>query len=187
MHNRYVVYFGLALIALIILRGYGIPAAQAVSAAQAPPAPPFTHREADAWINSPPLDWNALRGRVVLVDFWTYACWNCYRSFPWLHSVEQRFGPQGLRVIGVHTPEFEHEHVRAHVERKVKEFKLTHPVMLDNDHSYWNALGNRYWPAFYLVDRRGRVRAVFAGETHAGDANARNIESAIKELLAEPG
>ncbi len=152
-----------------------------------PPAPEFTHSAPEAWINSPPLTIADLRGQVVLIDVWTFDCWNCYRSFPWLKGVEERFGPRGLTVVGVHSPEFAHERVRASIERKVAEFGLPHPVMIDNDFSYWKALGNRYWPTYYLVDKRGRLRARFIGETHAGTDRARRVEEAIEVLLAEPG
>jgi thiol-disulfide isomerase/thioredoxin len=151
------------------------------------PAPEFTHPEPAAWINSLPLDLTRLHGKVVLLDFWTFDCWNCYRSFPWLRDLEERYTGQGLQVIGVHTPEFDHEKVRANVVRKVKEFKLLHPIMLDNDHSYWAAMGNRYWPAFFLLDKRGRIRAHYVGETHKGDPRAVAVETEIQRLLAEPG
>lgn len=151
----------------------------------APPAPEFTHSAEEDWINSPPLTLEALRGQVVLVDFWTFGCWNCYRSFPWLHSLEARFADRGLSVVGVHSPEFKHERERAKVIEKVAEFKLTHPVMIDNDFSYWKAMGNRYWPTYYLIDKRGRVRAFFIGETHQGDARAREIQDTIERLLGE--
>lgn len=147
--------------------------------------PEFTHRSADSWINSAPLSVRDLRGSVVLLDIWTFDCWNCYRSFPWLNEVARRYAAQGLQVIGVHTPEFRHEKKRANVVAKVAEFELDHPVMMDNDFSYWKALGNRYWPAFYLVDHQGSVRGVFVGETHSGDARAVEIEAAIEALLAE--
>lgn len=146
--------------------------------------PPFTHTDADSWINSKPLTGEDLRGSVVLLDFWTFACWNCYRSFPWLHLVEEKYGSKGLRIIGVHTPELDSERDRGAVIEKIKSYQLTHPVMLDNDHAYWKAIGNSFWPAFYLVDKQGRVRAVFAGETHAGDAQAKIIEETIEKLLA---
>lgn len=149
------------------------------------PAPEFTHTGAEEWINTAPLALGDLRGKVVLVDFWTFDCWNCYRSFPWLKALEARLEPQGLQVVGVHSPEFEHEKIRENILVKVREFGLTHPVMIDTDFSYWRAMGNRYWPAFYLVDRRGNVRATFAGETHEGDDRAEAIESTIKTLLAE--
>lgn len=148
-------------------------------------APEFTHAGAADWIGSAPLRLEQLRGKVVLLDVWTFACWNCYRSFPWLNTVQERYAARGLQIVGVHTPEFEHEKVRASVEQKIRQYKLAHPVMLDNDFSYWKALANRYWPAFYLIDRQGRVRATYAGETHGGDAQARRIESDIEALLAE--
>lgn len=161
--------------------------AVAYEVGQAPPAPEFTHTSPGEWINSAPLTLEALRGTVLLLDIWTFECWNCYRSFPWLRDVETRYGPRGLQVIGVHTPEFEREKVRANIVEKVAEFKLPHPVMIDNDFSYWNALGNRYWPTFYLIDKQGRVRYFFVGETHAGDTRAKDIEARIEQLLTEPG
>ncbi len=147
--------------------------------------PEFTGIEESAWINSAPLAVADLRGQVLVLDFWTFDCWNCYRSFPWLKALEHRFEGQDVQVIGIHTPEFEHEKVRTNVVAKVQEFGLEHPVMMDNDFAFWKALGNRYWPAFYLVDRAGQVRAVFAGETHEGDARAQQIEALIVELLEE--
>jgi thiol-disulfide isomerase/thioredoxin len=149
-------------------------------------APAFTHSRAEDWLNSPPLTLEALRGHVVIVDVWTFDCWNCYRSLPWLHGVEQQFSANGLRVIGVHTPELPQEYVRANVVRKLTELHIDYPVMLDNDYSYWKALGNQYWPAFYLIDKHGQIRGLFVGETHQGDSNAAAIESAIQKLNAEP-
>lgn len=150
-------------------------------------APPFPVRPAEQWINSPPLTLDGLKGQVVLLDFWTFECWNCYRSFPWLNGVEAQFAPQGLKVIGVHTPEFAREKVISRIREKVDEFGIRYPVMVDSDHAYWNAMQNQYWPAFYLIDRQGRLRALYVGETHAGDAQARQMESQIATLLAEPG
>lgn len=152
---------------------------------KAPAAPAFTHTEKQAWINSGPLRIEDLRGHVLLLDFWTFACWNCYRSFPWLNDLEERLRDQGLRIIGVHTPEFDYERIRSNIEEKVAEFELHHPVMIDNDHSYWRAMHNRYWPAFYLIDKQGRIRAKYAGETHAGDTQAKRIEADIQRLLDE--
>ncbi len=177
----------LLVVALILALGASRPAGGAGTAPQAEaPAPEFPHQRPEDWINSAPLSLEHLRGKVVMLDFWTFDCWNCYRSFPWLKSVERKFNGGGFTVIGVHTPEFEHERVRANVERKVKEFGLEHPVMMDNDYSYWRALMNRYWPAYYLVDKRGRLRARYVGETHVGDRRAREIEGRIAALLAEP-
>lgn len=159
--------------------------ARAELPAEAFAAPAFTHDKAGDWLNSKPLSWADLHDRVTLVDVWTFACWNCYRSIPWLHSLETRYGARGFGILGVHTPELPQERVRANVVQKLSEFKITHPVMLDNDYSYWNKLGNHYWPAFYIVDRQGRIRGRFIGETHAGDRNAREVEGLIEKLLTE--
>ncbi|MGQ0621572.1 MAG: redoxin family protein [Panacagrimonas sp.] len=150
-------------------------------------APAFTHTQAEDWLNSPPLTWADLRGQVILIDVWTFDCWNCYRSIPWLHTLYGKFPDRkDFQIVGVHTPELPQEYVLANVKAKLKEFKVINPVMVDNDYSYWNALGNRYWPAFYLVDKQGRIRGKFFGETHAGDRNAKGMEAQIAALLAEP-
>lgn len=150
------------------------------------PLPEFTHTAERDWLASPPLRRADLRGSVTLIDIWAFECWNCYRSFPWLNSLEARFADRDFRVIGVHAPEFDHERDRDRVAAKMEEFDLHHPVMIDNDFSYWRALGNRYWPTFYIVDRELNVRGVFIGETHAGDRRAREIEALISRLLEEP-
>ena len=149
------------------------------------PAVEFTHKKAVDWINSQPKMIGDYSGKVLLIDFWTFDCWNCYRSFPWLKAMQERLSPEGLEVLGVHTPEFPHEKVRENIIAKVREFGLDHPVMIDNDFSYWRAMHNKYWPAFYIIDKQGQVRAVFFGETHAGDARAKKIETTIKNLLTE--
>lgn len=148
-------------------------------------APEFTHTQTTEWLNSPPLKLTDLRGKVVLLDVWTFDCWNCYRSFPWLTALEQRYADKGLQVIGVHSPEFEHERDTSAVAEKLRQFKLTNPQMLDNDFSYWKALGNQYWPAFYLIDKYDVIQARYVGETHEGDTKAEQIEAKITELLAE--
>lgn len=149
------------------------------------PLPQFTQTSSTAWLNSAPLNRADLIGQVTLLDVWTLACWNCYRSFPWLHSVEEKFAEQDFQVVGIHSPEFEYEHNRDNVEKAIAKYKLHHPVMMDNDFAYWRALNNRFWPAFYLVDKQGNLRYRFVGETHQGDDRALKIESAIKELLRE--
>lgn len=149
------------------------------------PAPEFTQKDQAAWLSSKPLRVADLRGKVVLLDFWTFECWNCYRSFPWLTALEKRYKEKGLQVIGIHTPEFEREKVRENIEEKMEEFGIHHPVMMDNNFAYWNAMNNRYWPAFYLIDKQGNIRASFVGETHEGDRNAEAIEKVLLQLLAE--
>jgi thiol-disulfide isomerase/thioredoxin len=148
-------------------------------------APEFTHASPDEWLNSAPLKLSDLRGKVVLVDFWTFDCWNCYRSFPWLRAMEARLSGQGLQVIGVHSPEFDREKIPENIRKKIAEFGLQHPVMIDNDFSYWKAMANRYWPAYYLIDKQGVLRAAFVGETHEGDEQAKKIEEFLTGLLAE--
>lgn len=149
------------------------------------PLPEFTTSAPGQWFNSAPLRVQDLRGQVLLVDVWTYDCWNCYRSFPWLNALEAKLAGQPFRVIGVHSPEFEHEHDAGRVAAKIVQYGLHHPVMMDNDFAYWRALGNRYWPAFYLVDKRGLIRHLHVGETHSGDARAGLIEEQLRALLAE--
>ena len=149
------------------------------------PAPEFTQTSPDAWLGSAPLTMASLRGKVVMLDFWTFDCWNCYRSFPWLNALEEKYRDAGFQVIGIHTPEFEHEKIRQNVEEKIRKFGLKHPSMMDNDFAFWRRMGNRYWPTFYLIDKRGYIRHVFIGETHPGDQRAREVEAALKNLLAE--
>ena len=149
------------------------------------PLPAFTHNAPVDWLNSEPISVESLRGKVVLIDFWTFECWNCYRSFPWLKELEAKLSDEDFIVIGVHTPEFARERNRGTVAEKTREFGLRHPVMIDNDFSYWKAMNNRYWPAFYLVDKQGRIRHRFVGETHRGDRQATRIEQRIRELLGE--
>ncbi len=176
----------LLILVVLLLLGLSplLPYLQRAGAQNLPrPAPEFTHKAASEWINSKPLTLADLRGRVVLLDFWTFDCWNCYRSFPWLKELEYHLADQPFTVIGVHSPEFAHEYVRESVVEKTKEFDLHHPVMMDNDFSFWKAMGNRYWPTFYVIDQQGQIQAEFFGETHVGDRNAVAIEAKIRELL----
>ena len=149
------------------------------------PLPEFTQNASSEWLNSKPLTKSDLLGKVTLVDFWTFDCWNCYRSFPWLHSVENKFKSKGFQVIGIHSPEYSHEKIHSNIAAKIKEFKITNPVMVDNDMGYWRAMNNRYWPSYYLVDKKGVVRANFIGETHTGTDQANKIETLVQKLLAE--
>ena len=167
---------------IIVLMLFTAACAQAVDQR---PLPEFTTADAAEWFNSPPLKVADLRGRVVLIDVWTFGCWNCYRSFPWLNALEKRLAGRGFTVIGIHSPEFDHERDADRVAAKIEEFGLQHPVMMDNDFAYWQALRNRYWPAFYLVDKQGVIRHLNVGETHEGDERAQRIEEQILALLAE--
>ena len=151
----------------------------------AKPAPEFTQISPDAWLGSKPLKIGDLRGKVVLVDFWTFGCWNCYRSFPWLNALEAKLHDQDFQIIGIHTPEFDREKVKRNIAEKIAEFGLKHPTMMDNDFAYWKRMKNRYWPTYYLIDKRGFIRHVFIGETHADTPKAIDIEVRINELLNE--
>lgn len=147
--------------------------------------PAFTQTSAQEWLNSKPLTKKDLLGKVTLIDFWTYGCWNCYRSFPWLHGVEKQNKPKGFQIIGIHSPEFEHEKIHANIKQNIKKYKITNAVMVDNDMAFWKRMNNRYWPSYYLVDKKGNVRANYIGETHKGDPQAIEVEAMIAKLLAE--
>jgi cytochrome c biogenesis protein CcdA/thiol-disulfide isomerase/thioredoxin len=141
-------------------------------------APDF--KGVDSWINSKPLTLASLRGKVVLVDFWTYSCINCLRTLPYVERWYETYRKAGLVVVGVHTPEFAFEHVRSNVERAVSSLGISYPVALDNGYGTWTAWGNRYWPAKYFVDRSGHVRYA-----HFGEGEYERIEAVIRTLLAE--
>jgi len=137
------------------------------------------------WFNTPgaqPLTLRELRGRVVLVDFWTYTCINCIRTLPFLKAWDARYRSEGLTIVGVHTPEFPFERDAGNVRDAIARNGLRYPVAQDNEYATWNAYGNRYWPAKYLIDARGRVRYV-----HFGEGDDDRTEAAIRSLLAEAG
>ena len=134
------------------------------------------------WLNSPPLSREQLRGKVVLVDFWTYSCINCLRSIPFTRAWAERYAKEGLVVIGVHAPEFAFERNVANVQRAMTELGIRYPVAIDNDKKVWSAFSNQYWPALYLADARGRLRY-----HHFGEGEDAATEAAIRQLLTEAG
>ena len=142
------------------------------------PAPEF--REIQEWLNSPPLTLAGLRGKVVVLDFWTYSCVNCLRTLPYIRRWYSTYRDKGLVIVGVHTPEFSFERVPGNVRRAVSSLGVDYPVALDNDYATWNAWGNRYWPAKYFIDRRGNLRFF-----HFGEGEYERSESVIRTLLAE--
>ncbi len=166
---------------------FALAASAAGSAPAATQAPEFTHAKPAEWLNSEPLTLAGLRGRVVLVEFWTFECINCRRSLPWLKAVHSRYHDAGLVVVGVHSPEFESERDADNVRAAVKRLGIEYAVMLDQDFSTWNAFENRYWPAFYLIDRRGRVAGSAFGELHLDTARGDGFEQDVRRLLAERG
>ncbi len=135
------------------------------------------------WLDGKALRWQDLQGKVVLVNVWTFACWNSYRSLPWIVSLQKKF--PDLRIIGIHSPEFDSEKDRNRLRQTMAQYKVTYPQVLDDDHDYWDQLNNRYWPAFYLVDKHGVIRGRFAGETHPEDSQAEKIEALIQMLSME--
>jgi cytochrome c biogenesis protein CcdA/thiol-disulfide isomerase/thioredoxin len=135
-----------------------------------------------AWLNSPPLTPQTLRGKVVLVDFWTYSCINCLRALPYVKAWNARYHDQGLVVIGVHAPEFAFEKDAENVARAVHDLGITYPVALDNDYAIWQAFDNHYWPAHYFIDAEGRIRG-----HHFGEGGYDESEKLLRTLLAEAG
>ncbi len=135
-----------------------------------------------AWLNSPPLTAAGLRGKVVVIDFWTYSCVNCLRTLPYVRAWYEKYKDQGLVVIGVHAPEFAFEKDIDNVKRAIKDLKVDYPVAIDNNYSIWRAFDNRYWPAHYFIDAQGRIR-----HHHFGEGQYAESEEVIKQLLAEAG
>jgi cytochrome c biogenesis protein CcdA/thiol-disulfide isomerase/thioredoxin len=137
---------------------------------------------ASLWLNSPPLTPEALRGKVVLVDFWTYSCINCLRSLPYVKGWYERYKDHGLVVIGVHAPEFAFEKSPDNVRRAVADLGIAYPVALDNDYAIWQAFDNHYWPAHYFIDAAGRIRG-----HHFGEGEYDEAEQTLRQLLTEAG
>jgi len=137
---------------------------------------------ATTWLNSPPLSPADLRGKVVLLDVWTYTCINWLRTLPYVRAWAAKYKDQGLVVIGVHSPEFPFEHDVANVRRAVTEMRVGYPVAVDNDFAIWNALNNQYWPALYIVDAQGRIR-----HHQFGEGGYEQSERVIQQLLLEAG
>jgi cytochrome c biogenesis protein CcdA/thiol-disulfide isomerase/thioredoxin len=134
------------------------------------------------WLNSPPLTLQALRGRVVLVDFWTYSCINCLRTLPYIKAWAEKYRDRGLVVIGVHAPEFAFEKDIGNVRRAVADLGVAYPVAIDNDYAIWRAFKNQYWPAHYFIDAQGKVR-----RQHFGEGEYDESERVIQQLLVEAG
>ncbi|MGO7985460.1 cytochrome c biogenesis protein DipZ [Rhizobium leguminosarum] len=134
------------------------------------------------WLNSEPLTTEQLRGKVVLVDFWTYSCINCIRTIPYVRAWAEKYADQGLVVIGVHAPEFAFEKKIDNVKKAIGDFQIGYPVAIDNDYKVWRAFENSYWPAAYLIDAKGQIRY-----HHFGEGNYNRTEKAIQDLLREVG
>ncbi len=161
---------------LILLLALGARAEGASITPRPAPALPES-----GWLNTPdekPLRVQDLRGKVVLVEFWTFACYNCRNQLPYVRQWHDKYKGQGLVVIGVHTPEFEHERKQDNVRKAIRDLKITFPVVLDNDFATWRRYNNQYWPAAYLVDHTGKIVYLAIGEGDYARTEAR-----IRELL----
>ena len=144
------------------------------------PMPPLDG--ATQWLNSEPLTADDLRGKVVLIDFWTYSCINCVRTVPYVRAWAEQYRDDGLVVIGVHTPEFAFEKSEGNVRAAIERMGIDYPVAMDNDYSIWRAFENRYWPAHYFIDAEGNIRY-----THFGEGGYEHSERVIQQLLREAG
>jgi cytochrome c biogenesis protein CcdA/thiol-disulfide isomerase/thioredoxin len=134
------------------------------------------------WLNSPPLTRKGLKGKIILVDFWTYSCINCLRAIPYVKAWAEKYKDQGLVVIGVHSPEFAFEKNIDNVKKAVSDLKISYPVAIDSDYAIWRAFGNQYWPAHYSIDVQGRIR-----HHHFGEGDYDESEQVLQRLLAESG
>ena len=137
---------------------------------------------AGAWLNSDPLSLAELRGKVVLVQFWTYTCINWLRTLPYVRAWAKRYKDDGLVVLGVHTPEFSFEHELDNVRRAARDMRVDYPIAIDNDYAVWDAFANHYWPALYFVDAQGRIR-----HHHFGEGAYEESERVLQRLLSEAG
>src|SRR5580692_6864827 len=137
---------------------------------------------ATGWLNSNPLTPEDLRGKVVLVDFWTYTCVNWRRTLPYVRAWAEKYGSHGLVVIGVHTPEFSFEHAVDNIRWALKDMKITYPIAVDSDYAIWRAFHNEYWPASYFIDAKGHIR-----RHQFGEGDYLQCEGVIQQLLSETG
>jgi thiol-disulfide isomerase/thioredoxin len=163
--------------AKLVLAGLLVGAAAHAAAPAPAPAPEFTGIQ--TWLNSEPLTLAGLRGKVVLVDFWTYTCINCINTLPYVKQWNQKYKDQGL--VGVHTPEFPFERTTRNVADAIKRFGIEYPVAQDNQYKTWDAYRNQYWPAFYLIDKGGNIVYRYFGEGRYAET-----EAEIQRLLAQP-
>ncbi|MGQ0810709.1 MAG: redoxin domain-containing protein [Nitrospiraceae bacterium] len=170
MRTRLLLFIGAVLAALLA-------SWISVSAGVGMKAPELTN---ETWLNSPPLRVAELKGKVVMVEFWTFGCYNCRNVEPYVKEWYRKYMDQGFVVIGVHSPEFKYERDVAGVKRYLSEHDIRYPVPIDNDFATWNRYGNRYWPAMYLIDKQGVIRHVRIGE-----GGYQDTERLIGELLAE--
>ena len=145
-------------------------------------APPLPSNSSQ-WLDGQAHQWKDLRGKVVLLNVWTFMCSNSDGSLPWIVSLQKKY--PDLQIIGVHSPEFDREKNRNSMRETMASYQVMYPQILDDNHDYWNQLHNTYWPAFYIVDKQGNIRGKFAGETHPDDPQAKEVEALIVKLQKE--
>jgi thiol-disulfide isomerase/thioredoxin len=175
--RRLLSYFGLG------IAGATAPLAKAALAQGDAPSPligkPLAEFQSiQSWLNTEPLNTKALKGNVVLIQFWTLGCINCQRTLPYLVQWHQRYANRGLKMIGVHTPEFAYERDLSNIQRALQRYKITYPVAVDNQLQTWKAYQNRYWPRLYLTDRQGIIRY-----DHIGEGAYETTEARIQKFL----
>ncbi len=175
MRNRWVSKFGIfAIFALVSTALYFSP----LSFAKSISAPEIV---SPTWINSEPLKMEELRGKVVMVEFWTFGCWNCRNIEPYVKEWHKKYEKDGLVVIAVHSPEFDHEKEIDKVKNYVQENNISYAVPIDNEFRNWRKYRNRYWPTLYVIDKKGTIQY-----TRIGEGAYEQTEEAIQRLLAEP-
>ena len=200
-HRRHLLYLGLGLAGVGVATAFGVRSRQADLSSASSDVPPATdpaltsNSEATTalaanrkplpefqgisqWLNSAPLTVADLKGNVVLVQFWTFACINCQRTLPYIVRWHQQYASQGLRVIGIHTPEFAFERDINNIQRALEQHQITYPVPLDNNFTTWKAYNNEYWPHLFLADRQGVMRY-----DHIGEGAYDTTEQTIRKLL----
>jgi peptide-methionine (R)-S-oxide reductase len=173
------VLVGVTVVATGFANGWRVPSVvnNPIDDTKAPVAPEISN---GAWINSDPITLKSLRGRVVIIDFWTFGCYNCRNTLPSVKAWDARYRDKGLTIIGVHTPELDIERNIENVRREISKLEIRYPVVTDNDNSTWNAYGVEAWPTWFVIDKQGRVRW-----KHVGEGAYEETEQLIKKLLAE--
>jgi thiol-disulfide isomerase/thioredoxin len=168
-----------------LLKWAAMGVAAIVIAGLVPAGPKAPRIENETWLNGPRLAPADLEGKVVVVEFWTFACINCIRTVPAVSRLHDTYAGKGVVVIGVHSPELDEEKDLANVKRAVARLGITYPVAIDGDYRTWRAFENHYWPAIYLLDRKGVIRYKHEGELHVGTAPWKEVTATIDRLLAE--
>lgn len=171
----------LAMVAVIQLRPAQMVRAAAAAASTLPDLGAMPELAGGTqWINSPAITRADLKGKVTLVEIWTFGCFNCLNALPHIKATAAKYTAAGLVTIGVHTPEFDREKIATNVSRRVQELGVTFPVVMDNDFAIWHRFNNRFWPSVYIVDKQGRIRF-----HHDGEGRYADIDDAVRMLLAE--